>query len=241
MTHLILLPGLGADCDLFYPQQEYFGRRLTVISAAPLANSYPEPPNMNTAAERITEQLLESLPANGSYVLGGMSFGGSLALEVARRIVADPAAIPPSALVLIASNRTSDTISRSFRVNHAIGSKLPTVFIRPGLRAAARLFGWKEGLEQLDRKRLQAMATRTDLAELMWGSTAIANWRFADADANDLGIPIEQIHGRSDWVIPCESKHVTTTLDDGRHLITWTHREAVNRWLEEILDRPVKQ
>jgi pimeloyl-ACP methyl ester carboxylesterase len=233
-NQLILIPGLGADAELFYPQAEAFGQRLTVVDDGDDPTLWQQNPCMSLAADVFTKRIAGLLPADGQYVLGGMSFGGSLAMEIAARLVAGSNYPNPIALALIASNRTSDTISRSFRINRAVGSMLPKPLVRSGLGLAAKLFAKREGLDEPDRDRLRKMAGRADLTKLMWGAKAIAKWEFDDDAAAATGIPIQQMHGRSDWVIPITKRHVTSTIEDGKHLVTWTHREHVNAWLDSI-------
>ena len=234
-SRLILLPGLGADAELFYPQQDHFGDRLTVIDDLGHEALWRSRPSMAAAADLIAEHLIQTAACSSGYVLGGMSFGGSLALEVAQRLVNDDRSVSPAAVALIASNRTSPSISRSFRVNRALGACLPRPLVRRGLTWAAKGFARREGLDDADRQRLLNMAGRVNVDQLMWGAKAIANWRYTDADAEALGVPIEQLHGRHDWVIPIAPRHVTETIDDGKHLITWTHRYQTNAWLEQVV------
>lgn len=220
--HWILLPGLGADAELFFPQQAHFGDRLTVVDDADLPAA-----SLEQAAATIAERLEHSLDPGKKFVLGGMSFGGSLALEVASRMKHRPVRI-----ALIASNQTAASISTGFRVQRQIGSRLPTALIRHSLGAAAKLFAWREGLDREAAMRLAAMAARADIPALLDGAAAIARWERTENDNRGLGIPIVHLHGRRDWVIPVAPTHATEILDDGKHLITWTHANAVNDFLE---------
>lgn len=146
----VLLPGLGADAELFFPQRTHFGDRLTVVDDSDLPAETLEQ-TATTIAERLDAQF-----AHGkTWVLGGMSFGGSLALEVAQRMKYRPIRI-----ALIASNQTAASISTGFRVQRHIGSRLPTGLIRGGLSVAAKLFAWREGLDSESASRLAAMASR---------------------------------------------------------------------------------
>jgi len=233
---IFLIPGLGADRDLFYPQKEYFGKQLHVIEEAGDESLWRKKPSMSAAADAFLKKIVPLVPEHGEFVLGWMSFGGSLAMEIARRMVSDRCCCPPLTLALVASNRTSDTISRSFHVNRLVGSIVPSSMVRRSLRGLSSLFAHREGLQLQDRRRLREMANRADLNQLMWGAKAIADWSFTDEDASGIGVPIHQIHGGHDWVIPISPRHATETLDNGRHLITWTYRDAVNTWLGNLVE-----
>ena len=236
MTKIFLIPGLGADRDLFYPQTDCLGDRLTVLDDCGDESLWRQTPSMQTAANVYLDCLRPQLPKDIPYVIGGMSFGGSLAMEMLKLIQQRQDMPAPARVLLIASNRTPDTIATSFRINRSIGSRLPKSLIQRSLGLASMLFSRREKLSQADSRRLRQMADRADIAKLLWGAQAIANWKLADNDVSQ-NIPIEQIHGRRDWVIPPASRHVTKTLDDGRHLITWTHHDQVNDWIVSMTDR----
>ncbi|MEO1614824.1 MAG: alpha/beta hydrolase [Planctomycetota bacterium] len=224
------MPGLGADADLFFPQIEHFGSRLWVYTGLSETQLEGQPPSMTWAAERCATIIATQLKSDRPYVLGGMSFGGSLAMQVASLLERKP-----SAIALIACNRTSATISQGFRVSRRIGSLLPDSMIRKSLGVVSSLFARREQLGVDDRDRLRAMANRAQIRGLLWGAAAVASWRFDDAAASATGVPIHQIHGQHDWVIPFHRPHVTQELKGARHLITWTHPEGVNRFLEDVL------
>ena len=235
LPQLILIPGLGADKDLFYPQQQHFGERLSVLDGPADASIWQQKPSMDAAAEAFLQRLTCLLDGQSDYVLGGMSFGGSLAVEMTRRIVREACLPPPRSLALIASNRTAGTISRGFRINRLIGAAVPRPLVRGCLRGLAGLFARREGLSPEDRNRLRDMAGRANVDHLMWGAQAIAGWQCEARDIPTGQIPIHQIHGRHDWVIGHHDSHVTSTLEEGRHLITWTHRAEVDQWLTTLL------
>ncbi|MEM0926318.1 MAG: alpha/beta hydrolase [Planctomycetota bacterium] len=225
------MPGLGADADLVYPQIEHFGERLWVCTGLTPQQLKGQVPSMGWAAQHSAKIISTQLSPDRPYVLGGMSFGGSLAMEMARLL--EP---KPSAIVLISCNRTADTIPTSFRINRLFGSMLPHSMIRYSLSALSRFFSKRESLDAEDRERLFAMANRAEIPSLLWGAAAVAKWKFDDSDAEQLGIPIHQIHGQFDWVIPRHEPHLSEEISGGRHLITWTHPERINHFIEQVLE-----
>lgn len=224
MMRTLLLPGLGADAGLFDPQRESLGDRLRVVvpTASDASGGFLD------AARRIAERLDADGVTSEPYALGGMSFGGSLALEVARLV-----GRPPERVMLIASNRTSDTIPQRFRLARSLGALAPRSLAPSVLARAADAFAWREGLDRTGRDWLRGIAKRTDVPLLMWGARAIAEWRFTEADAAAIPAPIHQAHGPGDWVLPIAQRHVTLPLANGRHLINRTHAETINAWLAD--------
>lgn len=74
---IVLLPGLGADQRLFHPQQAAIPN--LVIPSWPA----PQPQDsLPTFAARLTD----AIPRHESLYLGGSSFGGMVALELAARL-----------------------------------------------------------------------------------------------------------------------------------------------------------
>lgn len=224
------MPGLGADADLFYPQIDHFGDRLWVCTGLTPQQLEGQAPSMEWAAQHSAKIISTQLRPGRPYILGGMSFGGSLAMEMARFV--DP---KPSAIVLISCNRTAETIPASFRFNRFLGSLLPHSMIRYSLSALSRVFSNREGLNAEGRDRLLAMANRAEIPSLLWGAAAVAKWQFDESHVGQLHMPIYQIHGQSDWVIPKHQPHLTEEITGARHLITWTHAERINHFIEQVL------
>jgi len=225
-SRLILFPGLGADARLFFRQQAHFGERLVTPALLRPREGEDLPAYAARWAPLLEGQGVLAPP----FVLGGMSFGGQVALEMTRA-----AKVKPAAVVLIASSRTSDSIPPRFRQQQAWGRRLPHALVRFGLRRLAGLFNLREGLDPEARRMLARMAAEADIGMLRWGAQAASAWRFTEADARALGAPIYQIHGAADWVIPPHPGHPDRLLAGARHLITFTHPGEVNRYLEEAM------
>lgn len=218
----ILIPGLGADAELFAPQKEALGRDLTVClpQLEPLRKSF------TAAAEHLAHRLKHLGMTREPFQLGGMSFGGSMAVEMTRFLDRKP-----ERLLLIAANRTRATLPTRFAIARTLGGFAPRSLAPSILLRTADWFARRERLDAEQTDRLRALAERVDYPLLMAGAKAIGGWRFNDDDIEAQGVPVRQIHGRHDWVIPPVSEHVTDWIEDGRHLINWTHAERVNDWL----------
>src|SRR4051812_45705088 len=97
---LILLPGMGADERLFVPQREVFGDQLIV----PKWISHVENDTIATYAQRLAEKVDPKKPC----FVGGASFGGFVAMEMARHL-------QTLGVFLIGSVRTPDEMPPSLR------------------------------------------------------------------------------------------------------------------------------
>lgn len=224
----MLIPGLGADAGLFRPQREFFGNRLVV---PPWIEAEPEE-SLSSYARRLGRTL--DLPR--PFWIGGISFGGMMAAEIAEERPDDIAG-----LVLIGACTDRRQITLPFRLAAKLGPRLPRGIVRGMLnRVVPTLFAAAEGVsnDPLATSVLDEVAYRTDVSQLTWGARAIANW----TGGAEPKVPTFRAHGRSDAVIPMRESDfrpgVDLVIEGGRHLIHLTHHEIVNRWIASKLDAP---
>ncbi|MEO0482845.1 MAG: alpha/beta hydrolase [Planctomycetota bacterium] len=235
-ARLILLPGLGADERLFGPQREAFGERLLV----------PAWPSMDDAAgafdvTEIGRRLAAQLAGDGSldgapFVLGGVSFGGQVALEAARVLAAEGR--KATAVVLIAGCRSHESIPGSFKVARRVGRWVPGPVARAIIGGPlAGVFIRRHRLAGADAEAIRSMAKELDRPRLLRFARACARWRFdPEAFTAETGVPIRQIHGRKDPVIPMRAGDPDHVIEDGLHLIHMTHADEVNGYLRDVMD-----
>ncbi|MEM1212934.1 MAG: alpha/beta hydrolase [Planctomycetota bacterium] len=220
---IVLLPGLGADAELFEPQVRAFGDRLIVPE-------WVEPDANDSIAEYalrwgavIKEQLDREAPGE-PVLLGGVSFGGMIALDMAGLIGA-------SGVVLIAGCVDPSEVSARTLLAQRIGSMVPRTAWGLTLKAMALPFAKLDGLGDDDTALLRRVAGRVDVPLLDWGGGALRDW--TGPEHLEAGMPVFRMHGRQDWVIPCPESGVDVVLPDGRHLINLSHEKSVNGFLAE--------
>jgi len=208
---LTLLPGVGADCRLFEPQ----------VSAFPdlVVPPWIAPERGETLAH-YAARFAESLSPRRPVILGGVSFGGMVAYEMARHL-------RPEAVVLIASCRSGRVFRPTVRrLRSPIGWLPSSAFglakwISP---LAVRTF---VGLTPQQRRLCVEMFRDTDSRFIRWALTAILGWEPLPLEA----IPVFQIHGEKDRAIPASRVEADEIVPGGGHLINLTHAERVNDFL----------
>jgi pimeloyl-ACP methyl ester carboxylesterase len=208
--HLLLLPGLGADQRLFTPQRQAFPDLDVPAWIEPHSGE-----RLTDYADRLAERLRPRRP----LVLGGVSLGGMIAWELARHL-------RPEALVLIASCRSPQAISRFFRMCGAFGGRMPERLIQGtkpmSVFTAGRLSGGR------DYSRLcMRMYCDSDPRFVRWASRAVVEWQ----PRPPAGGPVFQIHGARDRIIPARGVPADVLVADGGHLINLTHAAVVNEFL----------
>jgi pimeloyl-ACP methyl ester carboxylesterase len=241
MSRLILIPGLGANRLLFEPQRRRFDQELFLPDwPAPIATAVegrrPVPESLTDYARRWADRWMQTLlaqpEARNAFWIAGVSLGGAIALEAARRLVEEGA--KPRGLFLIASLRTSAALPLRFRLMASLIGLLPDKTIAKAAEAMAPRIARRERLSDIDTLALTKMARAADPAHTRWLARAAARWRFTDADAAALtrnGVPIHQIHGEHDWALPLQRGRPDKVLHGARHLINITHADEVNDYI----------
>jgi len=214
---LIMFPGVGADHRLFQPQKRAFPQ-LEVPAWVP--------PRDHETLPEYAARLAGTLRISRPLVLGGVSFGGMLAYEMARRL-------RPEAVVLIASCRTREGISPLLRRFRPVVARLPlevgdaAKLIAPLAVATFRL------LSPTQRQLCLEMFQQADSRFMRWVITAILGWEPCALE----GVPVCQIHGRHDPVIPAARIEADEIVADGGHLINLSHAEQVNAFIRKAMER----
>ena len=225
-ARIVLFPGLGADPRMFKRQKRRFGDDLECPAwLLPDLNE-----SFEAYARRWAERLQPEPGDDRPLFLGGVSFGGMVALRVAEYL-------KPRAVILIGSCRSRRARPPRWRVARRIGNLIPGPLFGRHAFAAAAL--WVALLDQLDsehRSLLVKMAadSRPDL--IRFGGDACADWDF-DEHTRPGFPPVHQIHGRHDAVIPLSPGDPDTVIPDGRHILHFSHPHTVERFIMDVVRR----
>ena len=234
---LILLPGLGADHRLFEPQRRAFPQLIVPPWIPPRRKE-----SLPGYAARMAKTVAPS--RNAPLLLGGVSFGGMLAYEMARHL-------KPEAVVLIASCRTRRGLRPIYRVGGkflpllpAAAWSVPKLLAAPAMRlrglsqfsrhgegcVADPRFCRENGTVPLGADVLVVeMFKEMDSRFMHWVLRALLGWRPTPLE----GISVRQIHGRRDLLIPARRVEADEYIPGGGHMINVTHAKEVNAFLRE--------
>lgn len=222
LARLVLLPGLGADHRLFRPQ-------LAAFSNARCPRWIE--PRRDESLPAYAARFSPAIPTDKPFVLVGFSFGGMVALELARSL---PPEDRPLGVLLISGVRSARAISNTFKIQQAIGSLVPAPLAHTVIAGPlSSLFARRDRLSAEHTVWLREMASDIDIRFLRWAARASARW----THDGRVPVPVAHIHGRRDPVIPYvahpELPDGEATLLDAGHLITWTAASTVNAFLED--------
>ena len=212
---VVLFSGMGADNRLFrsirIPEVE--------IVTPDHAEAVPGE-NLTHYAARITD----GLSIQPEDIVGGTSFGGMLAGEIARqRRVAG--------LILLGSCLRPDRLPRSYRWIERLACFIPDFAL--SCRSWRPLVRWRFAPITRDAETcLIEMANRCPAAQIRAFGRMIMDWPGID---DDVTCPVLSIHGDCDRIIPLKSAAPDIILKDAGHAFTLTHAEQTTSAIRGFL------
>jgi pimeloyl-ACP methyl ester carboxylesterase len=212
---MIFFPGMGADGRLFAGERAAFANLVVPDWLAPRpGESLPD------YAARFAVQV----DPGTDCIIGGASFGGFVAVEIARHLRA-------RACFLIGSVRGPSELPlriRTLRGVRRLLPRLPFEWAAPLATFSGAASGWAMGPAQRGVLRRLADA---DAVFLRWACGAVLTW----PEPPPLAVPVFQIHGGRDRVLPARRTRADVIVPGAGHLLVVTHARQVNRFIEEKL------
>jgi pimeloyl-ACP methyl ester carboxylesterase len=209
---IILLSGMAADERLFSSQ----------LAAFPNLRVQPWiPPLPGESLRAYACRLAPLIDPGRPCIVGGASFGGLVALELARHLRV-------RACILIGSVRSPLDLPWRWRV------LWPVALLGPRAVRAFASFGARLGRWFLPRgtvRRLQQLA-RPEAGFVRWGICAVAQWRPHPAA---LRVPVHQIHGEADRVLPVARARPNVVVPGGSHALSLFNPAAVNEFISAVV------
>jgi pimeloyl-ACP methyl ester carboxylesterase len=208
MKHIYIFSGLGAD-DRVFRYLDFIDFEVTFIKwIKPYINE-----DIENYAKRLTTQISTRNP-----VLIGLSFGGIMAMEVAKYLKTEK-------IILLASAKTYKEIPFYYRwVGHL---KLHKILPAKLLKQHSFLSNWFFGIkEKEDKAMFSEILKDLDGDFLKWAIDKIVCWKNQIIHPN-----IIHIHGGKDRILPLRFAEADFIIKDGGHFMIVTHAKE----LTEIL------
>jgi len=207
---LYIFSGLGADESVFQ-RLDFSGVSTTFIKwAVPLDN---EP--IENYATRLLDQITTTKP-----ILIGLSFGGMVAVEVAKQIDTEK-------VILIASAKTKKEIPFYYRFAGKVGlhKLLPTRLLKSSNFITNWFFGTSS---KFDKQLLKQILSDTDPTFLKWALDKVVRWKNQTQTKN-----LFHIHGTSDRILPFKYINCHAPIKNGGHFMTLNKSDELNLLLRQ--------
>ena len=212
---LVFVPGLAADGSVFAPQKAMFPQ----LVVPPWL-----PPEHDESLQDYARRMAESVRSPSKCILGGTSFGGMLALEMARFL-------DPQAIVLIGSARRPSElpkIAKTWREWRMAVDYFPLTPVQWGVGVLKHTRRWKPLLADVASQFRNA-----DRELLRWSFRKILGWQ----NEPRVDCPVYRVHGDRDRVIPIEGVDADEVVEGGGHVITLSHPAQVNAFIQRCIER----
>jgi pimeloyl-ACP methyl ester carboxylesterase len=209
---IVLLSGMAADARLFEPQLAAF----PTLRVQPWIEPLPGE-SLRAYAARLAPQADPRRPC----IVGGASFGGVVALELAQHL-------PALACILIGSIRTPSGLPWQWRL-----LRLFACFGPDALRQLAASGAWlgRRLLSSGAVRRLQRLS-QPEAAFVRWAMCAVLRWRPSPAAQR---VRVFHIHGSADRVLPVELSRPDAIVPGGGHALPLFSPVAVNGFIAGVV------
>lgn len=207
---IYFISGLGADKRVF--------KNLTFPENYQLIHLDWIPPLTSESLENYAGRLSAAIDTTSPYYLVGLSFGGMLATEIAKKLM-------PQHTYIISSISGCTQIpwyyklAGALRLHQAISLSLA----RRSNPIMYRLFGLKT---QQEKGLFDEIIANTDPIFLSWALTCILRWRNTVKPAH-----LTHIHGTSDKILPIKYTQPDVVIKNGGHLMVFSHAKELSKVL----------
>jgi pimeloyl-ACP methyl ester carboxylesterase len=213
--NLYLIPGLGVDERIF--------RKLYLPEYNLIYLKWITPHKHETLASyaiRLAKQIDTATP----FYLLGVSFGGMLATEIAKRL-------QPLKTIIVSSVATSNKIPLHLRI--AASLHLDSIAPASLLKSANPFSYWLFGTGTPEEKALlKNILEDIDPIFMKWALRAIADWLNTTVPKNLI-----HIHGTADKVLPISSTVPSIRIAGGGHLMVFSKADHISKLLIDQLSK----
>jgi pimeloyl-ACP methyl ester carboxylesterase len=178
-------------------------------------------PYKNETLQQYAERLTAKIDPSKPFVVVGVSFGGMLAIEIAKKF-------PAAKAILISSVPSSGKLPIYFKWAGKL--RLHKLVPIPLLKFAAqtkRLFTVETTAQ---KKFLNEMIRNSDKNLIRWSINAILSWRSDEPHAQYI-----HIHGSRDEILPLKYAGGTHIINGAGHMMVLTRAKEINRILGDVL------
>lgn len=178
-------------------------------------------PMKNESMKMYAFRLAEKINRNEKFILLGLSMGGMIASEIAKKF-------KPVATILISSASSHKQFPVRFKVAYFLRlHKVIPVRVFKSASIVKRIFTTESAA---DKTVLREIIKDSDPVFIRWALGAILQWK-----NEELPEPLWHIHGSNDEVLPYRPTVPTHVIDQGTHLMIMSKAAELNKLLEKLL------
>jgi pimeloyl-ACP methyl ester carboxylesterase len=178
-------------------------------------------PLKNETIEDYTKRLLVQIKAEKPILLG-MSFGGIIAVEIAKQIATEK-------VILISSIKTKYEMPILYR--WLAISRIQYIFPLKKIKYAYQIAFWFFGVQQeKEKKFLKTILIDTNPDLFAWSIKAAISWQNKNKPINCF-----HIHGNADKIFPIKNISANCIIDNGGHFMIVNKAATISTELNKII------
>lgn len=212
METIYCISGLGAD-ERVFQRTKIKGAKLHHIKWP----EYDAADDMESYAQKVSALI----PGDNPTILG-LSFGGMLTVEIAKRRNVKKAIIVSSAKSFVEVPHFSKLVQMIIT-----SLAVPAFFFKLPNAALFKLFG---ASTEDEKRMLSSILKKSDGQFMRWAMKAVTLWHNTSYPPG-----IVHIHGTDDKIIPPVAVKPTHWVEGGSHIMIYNRAEEVNRIIEKEL------
>jgi pimeloyl-ACP methyl ester carboxylesterase len=212
MKNIYFLSGLGADERVFHKIKLENYNVIHVKWITPLLEE-----SIEDYALRLTEQIITSQP-----ILVGLSFGGMMAVELAKHIGTEK-------IILISSSKNKTEIPFYYKLagKMQLHKIIRARFLVRANKITNKIFSVRSSE---DKKIISSMMGASDVVFLNWAIDKILHLKNEVVHKNLI-----HIHGSADRILPIRFINADIVIKDGTHLMIMNKAEEVQKKILEAI------
>ncbi len=209
---IYFLSGLGADETVFYGLNLPGVERVYLDWMPPLSTE-----RIEAYAQRMANRITEPDP-----IIAGLSFGGMMAMEIAKLI-------PVKQLILISSAKTQKELPPYFTICRHI--PLHKILPLQSVANSNKLLGFFFGVRTHSQKeRLKKIIRNTTQGFNQWAINALVHW-----ENETINAPVFHIHGNVDKLLPLSFVQTDIVIEEGNHFMIMQKAMEISVHIQQVL------
>lgn len=209
---IYFLSGLGADESVFKALHLPGVERVYLNWIEPLPKE-----SMEAYAQRMANRIAEPNP-----IIIGLSFGGMMAMEIAKLITVKQ-------LILVSSAKTAKELPPYFRACRYV--PLHKVLPLQSVANSDRLMGFFFGVRtHAQKEQLKSIIRNTTQGFNQWAIHALVNWKNEIINA-----PVFHIHGNADKLLPLSFVQPDIVIEGGNHFMIMQKAKEISAHIQQAL------
>jgi len=214
MIPVYFISGLGADATVF--------ERLELDPQIEVNHLPWLVPKANEKMFDYAQRMIKDIQDPENSIIVGLSFGGVMAIEIAR-------SIKVKHVILLSSikNRSEMPLQLDMIGLLRLNRLIPASKLMHYHELVSWFFGVRPGRE---KNLFDRLLEQTDEALVDWSSEQILTWKGEHNIRN-----ITHIHGTADTVFPIKRVKPDHVIKGGPHFMVYTHAKAVSKILNSVI------